>query len=138
LPNQPKQQLAKSLLTEFGIHLFFRERNFVCVKALDLICKSNKKFKITFKKQCKNPETIKRCWKSPGHFWRRVLLIFYFNFNLKGLDAVSKLSEKYRIFVKKLESSQLGAKCLKISVPDLYGVSNSIQTRGMYMILTEI
>jgi hypothetical protein len=55
---------------------FFRERSFVCVKALDLTCKSNKKFKITFKKQCKNPETIKRCWKSPGHFWRRVLLIF--------------------------------------------------------------
>jgi len=33
-----------------------------------------------------------------------------------------------------LESSQLSAMCPNISVPDLYGVSNSIQIRGMYII----
>jgi len=34
-----------------------------------------------------------------------------------------------------LESSQLSAKCSEISVPDLHGVSNSIQIPGMYIIL---
>ncbi len=38
------------------------------------------------------------------------------------------------MIVWKLESSQLSAKCLEISVPALYGVSNSMQLSGMYTI----
>ncbi len=47
-------------------------------------------------------------------------------FDLKSFEISS--------FDFEVGSSQLSAMCPKISVSDLYGVSNSIQIRGMYII----
>ncbi len=73
-------------------------------------------FKITFKKQCKES----KC--------KEVFSLIILKF-LK----VGKCPTSWEIIFVKLESSQLSEKCSEISVPDLYGVSNSTQTRGMYI-----
>ena len=51
------------------------------------------------------------------------------------LEKLGSAQLRKKIVLKVWKVVQTSAKCLKeISVPDLYGVSNSIQTRGMYII----
>ncbi len=139
MSNQPKQLISEEFVDAFVLHFWFiwlRKKQLKRFVAL--------KVKNTLKINLKILKTIKRrLFWSKSVLVRQTLSIFWLQSTRFCWFSTRK---NYRFFwfflqiIWKVGQFQLSAKCSEISVPDLYGISNSqYQLSGMYIIfiLTE-